>query len=155
MVSGRIRSTVVSIRADQIINWRTTKIGAEHKLSLVVISELVEEETSDGFGVDIVHQYRVLRLGNGYTQEIWRRSDKGWVLYQEPIIIIDGSGQSWNEIPLTFVGSNNNDSVIDSSPLYDMAEINIAHYRNSADYEDSAYFVGQAQPWMSGLTEVA
>jgi hypothetical protein len=46
----------------------------------------------------------------------------------------------------------NNDAAIDDAPLYDLASINVAHYRNSADYEDSAYFTGQAQPWMSGLT---
>jgi len=154
MVSGRLRSTVVSIRPEQIVNWRTKKVGAEHKLSLIVICESVEEPTEDGFGVDVIEQYRVLRLETSYTQEIWRKNGKDkWVLYQEPVVILDGTGRAWDEIPITFIGSNNNDSTIDPSPMYDMAEINIAHYRNSADYEDSAYFVGQAQPWMAGLTE--
>jgi hypothetical protein len=52
-----------------------------------------------------------------------------------------------------FLGSENNDSSIDDSPLYDMAEINIGHYRNSADYEEASYLVGQPQPWMAGLDE--
>ena len=34
-----------------------------------------------------------------------------------------------------------------------MAALNLAHYRNSADYEDSVFFNGQPQPWMAGLTE--
>jgi hypothetical protein len=34
-----------------------------------------------------------------------------------------------------------------------MAEINIGHYHNSADYEDSAYFAGQPQFWIAGLDE--
>jgi hypothetical protein len=37
------------------------------------------------------------------------------------------------------------------SPLYDIAALNIAHYRNSADYEDSCFLVGQPQPYMTGL----
>jgi hypothetical protein len=56
-------------------------------------------------------------------------------------------------IPFQFLGSENNDTSIDDSPLYDMAEINIGHYRNSADYEEAAYLVGQPQPWMAGLDE--
>jgi hypothetical protein len=30
-------------------------------------------------------------------------------------------------------------------------EINHGHYRNSADYEDSVWFCGQVQPYMTGL----
>ena len=52
-----------------------------------------------------------------------------------------------------FVGSENNDSSIDDPPLYDMAEINIGHYHNSADYEDSVWFSGQPQFWIAGLDE--
>jgi len=56
-------------------------------------------------------------------------------------------------IPFVFVGAQNNDASIDEAPLYDLAYINRAHYRNSADYEDSVFIVGQPQPWISGLTE--
>jgi hypothetical protein len=65
----------------------------------------------------------------------------------------DGSGKPWKEIPFTFLGSENNDASVDDAPLYDMAELNIAHYRNSADYEDSAYLVGQPMIWIAGLDE--
>jgi len=90
-----------------------------------------------------------------YTQELWRKDgdSKDWVIFEPTWVIKSGNGQPWTEIPFTFVGSENNDATVDQSPLYDMAELNIAHYRNSADYEDSAFFVGQAQPWMSGLSE--
>jgi hypothetical protein len=37
--------------------------------------------------------------------------------------------------------------------LSDLTDINIGHYRNSADYEDSIWYAGQAQPWMSGVDE--
>jgi len=47
----------------------------------------------------------------------------------------------------------NNDGVIDKSLLIDIANINIAHYRNSADYENSTFQCSQSQPVMSGLTQ--
>ena len=154
MASGRVRSTVVSVQADQIINWRMEKIGAAHQLVLLVISETKETVTADGFGMETEAQFRVLRLVEGvYTQEIWRAGDGGIAIMEGPFVVRDGSGRPWDVIPFTFVGSENNDASIDEPPLYDLSVLNIAHYRNSADYEDSAFFVGQAQPWMAGLTE--
>jgi len=144
MDSGRVRATIASFNAEQVINWRTDKIGATHKLVLVVIYEQAEEVTADGFGVDLIPQYRVLRLQEGvYTQEIWRQAEKGWDLHIPPFVIRNGSGGAWTEIPFTFIGSNDNDASVDPSPLYDMAEVNIAHYRNSADYEEGVYMHGQ------------
>lgn len=153
MASGKLRATAVSIPAENVINWRLAKVGAEFKLVLVVIKEAKETVAEDGFGVASEDQYRVLRLTEeGYTQELWRKIKETWQLVERPLVVLDSTGNPWDEIPFTFVGAQNNDASVDSAPLYDLAEINIAHYRNSADYEDSVFFVGQAQPWMSGLT---
>lgn len=35
--------------------------------------------------------------------------------------------------------------------LLGLAKINLGHYRNSADYEDSVFFCGQVQPYLGGL----
>lgn len=154
MDSGRIRPTVASYPAESVINWRADRVGAVLKLSLVVIYELIEVPTSDGYGIEEVEQYRVLRLRDGvYTQELWRGTERGFEVFQTETIMRDGSGSPWDHIPGIFVGSENNDPSIDGSPLYDLAELNIAHYRNSADYEDSAFFCGQPQVYMSGLNE--
>lgn len=152
-VGGLIRANVLSIDAANVINWQTRRIGGVQRLSLVVIYELVEDVTEDGFGVDETEQYRVLRLHEGaYWVEIWRDTGQGWAIVSshQPTT---GAGRPWREIPFIFLGAENNDPTIDRSPTIDLASLNIAHYRNSADYEDSAYFVGQAQPWIAGLSE--
>lgn len=140
--------------ASSVINWRTESIGGRQRLSLVVISESYEEVTEDGFGSEAHEQFRALKLIDGvYTVELWRKYETGaWSIY-ESYTPLDGAGRTWEEIPFMFPGSVNNDPGIDPSPLYDMAVINLAHYRNSADYEDSVFFCGQVQPWMSGLDE--
>lgn len=152
--AGLIRATVVTVDASKVINWRSDKYGGVHKLSLVVIEETVTEPTADGFGVETITQYRVLKLiEQVYTVEIWRQAaNRAWDKVED-FIPKNGKGQVWKEIPFIFVGAKNNDTDIDKSPLLDLATLNIAHYRNSAWYEDSAYFVGQPQPWISGLTE--
>jgi hypothetical protein len=57
------------------------------------------------------------------------------------------------DVPFTFIGATNNDPKPGPMPMYDLCSINIAHYRNSADYEEAAYMLGQPTGWFSGLTE--
>jgi hypothetical protein len=153
--SGRARANIASYPAEAIINWKTRQVGGQHLLCLVVLRETVDVDTDDGFGSEQKVQFRVLRLdGSGvYTQEVWEESSKESSRIVEPFAPLNGIGQPWRVIPFQFLGSENNDSSVDDSPLYDMAEINIGHYHNSADYEDSAYFAGQPQFWIAGLDE--
>lgn len=154
MKNRGIRASVVRYPAKSVINWRTEKIGGEHRLSLVVISECAEEQTTDGFGANAIEQYRVLRMIDGrYTIEIYRKNEKGEWYIHESYSPLTSSGVAWNEIPFTFVGAKNNDTSIDDAPLYDLSEINIAHYRNSAEYEDTTFMCGQVQPVVTGVDE--
>lgn len=153
--AGRARANIASYPAESIINWKTRQVGGQHLLSLVVLREKVDVDTDDGFGSEQVVQYRVLRLdvSGVYTQEVWEEGSSKTEMTVAPFAPLNGAGQPWRIIPFQFLGSENNDTSIDDSPLYDMAEVNIGHYRNSADYEEAAYLVGQPQPWMSGLDE--
>lgn len=152
-----VRPTVTYYDALSIINWRTAKVGAEVKLSLVVLREVHVEY--DGFEQSEVPQYRVLRLDGGlYVVEIWRKkksetSGKDEWAIVDTLIPVDGASNRMAYIPFTFVGSENNSPGINPAPLYDIASLNLAHYRNSADYEDSAHLVGQPQIWLAGLDE--
>ncbi|MBU4749389.1 DUF4055 domain-containing protein, partial [Salmonella enterica subsp. enterica serovar Typhimurium] len=47
------------------------------------------------------------------------------------------------KIPFTFIGASNNDATVDDAPLLPLAELNIGHFRNSADNEESSFVVGQ------------
>lgn len=153
---GNINPTITLYQPEYIINWRTKTIGSKVYLSLVVLKEEYVCE-DDGFETKTAWQYRVLRLNddNVYTVEIWRStSDAGFAPIEGgEVIPTDSAGNAFNEIPFTFIGSKNNDSEIDNPPLYDISELNIAHYRNSADYEESSYVVGQPTPYASGLTQ--
>jgi len=153
-----IRATCVSVDAENVINWRTSQIGALHLLTLVVIKESFTVISEDGFGQEEKPQYRALKLVEGvYTVEIWRQSEEGndkttWLLY-DTYAPKNGKGSTWSFIPFTFVGAQNNDAKIDKPVLLDLATLNLAHYRNSALYEDSCYFVGHPQAFMTNLDE--
>ena len=153
--SGAIRPTIIRFDPWDVINWRTRKIGGEHRLSLVVIHELYVTD-DDGFEEEFDDMWRVLKLdeNNQYVVEEWI-NDKDTKQYQQRSSYAprDANGNRLNHIPFTFVGSTNNDSTPDRPPLYDLARLNIAHYRNSADYEESCFIVGQPTPYLSGLTQ--
>ena len=129
-------------------------VNGHSVLIMVVLREL--PEIPDGFGYKTVEQYRELALeDDGFVCRVWRRSgpENGGPLAVTDEFRPSGAGGRLKEIPFTFVGAQNNDPSVDESPLYDIAMINLGHYRNSADYEDSVFWCGQAQPWISGLDE--
>lgn len=159
MNSGKVRPLLKLYRPEDIINWRTSLFGAKTKLSLVVLREYYDKE-DDGFQIETEEQFRVLRLNGDeqYTVTVYRaieneKKERVYVENGAEMVVRDHSGAVFNEIPFSFIGSENNDAEIDPPPLHDLAVINVAHYRNSADYEDSCFMVGNPTPWISGLTK--
>lgn len=149
-----IMPTINLYGAKDVINWGVSAVGARVFLSLVIISENYSI-AKDEFEAEVKKQFRVLRIVDGkYQVEIWRKDEAGTHKPIAPAVIpTDASGNPFTEIPFTFIGSENNDPEVDEPLLYDMAVLNIAHYRNSADYEDSCYFSGQPTPYVTGLTQ--
>lgn len=153
-LEGNIRPTIIRYKAEDIINWRTRSVGAKVLLSLVVLKESYVIE-DDGFAETAGTQHRVLRLTPEgiYTVELHKDIEQPGVPQIEAFTPTDGKGQPLREIPFSFIGAEDNDPKVDQPPLLDLAELNIAHYRNSADYEESAFIVGQPTPVMAGLSK--
>jgi hypothetical protein len=62
-------------------------------------------------------------------------------------------GKTFNKVLFQFLGAENNDHEIDSAPLLDIAETNLAHFRNSADFEEAAHLAKELTLVISGLTD--
>jgi Domain of unknown function (DUF4055) len=181
MQAENIRPTIYIYKPKECINWRTIIRGGRELLSLVVLAEQYVV-SDDGFEAKHDQQFRVLRLieASGdqaglaaigeetaaetmivppqsqliYQVEVWQKRIDGFAMaIGYPQFPTDASGAYLSEIPFTFIGARNNDANPDNPPLYDLAALNIAHYRNSADYEESCFLVGQPTPFFAGLTE--
>ena len=134
-----LRASIVPYTAEQIINWKFDAYGGRKMLTLIVLEEDYPDD-DDEFGHEKKKQQRILRLSDdGYSQQIYRDE----MPYTEQFFPTKADGSKWFEIPFIFCGSKNNDASIDDAPLADIAEVNLAHYRNSADYEESCFISGQ------------
>lgn len=153
---GFIRPTIVQYARSDIINWDKRKVGGKRIYSLLVTKEQ-SSERRDGFEISSENRWRVMELDSAgeYIVTLYEQDEttKQYLVVEGPHKPLKADGTPWREIPFEFCGPLNNDSTIDEPMLYDLASLNIAHYRNSADYEDSCYMVGQPTPYFAGLTE--
>lgn len=134
-----IRASIIPYTCEQVINWKTETVGGRKLVTMIVLAENYKT-ADDEFEHDSEVQYRVLRLReDGYTQQLYREE----MPFTDEIYPRKADGSTWDVIPAIFVGAKNNDSTIDDAPLADIADVNIAHYRNSADYEESCFITGQ------------
>lgn len=164
-----LQASILAYPAESIINWRTMMVGGVKKLSVVVLQEPTEKISEDGFSFEelMYHRVLLLKIIEGkltYVQNVYDENNEliAWETGEteegEKVVTADifprkSDGSLWDEIPFTFIGSVNNDEKPDKAPLYDIAEINISHYRNSADFEESSFMVGQPTPVIAGLTQ--
>lgn len=163
--AGKVRPIITTYSPMEIINWRVFQMGAVEMLCLVVIFELYCVE-DDGFEMKRAGQFRVLSLDENleYVQQIWRevqprQIDGSTIPNRGSFINVENlttrpkgaDGLPLKEIPFKFIGSENNDTNPDNPNMYDLASVNIAHYRNSADYEEACYVLGQPTLVTTGL----
>jgi hypothetical protein len=147
-----LKASLLAYPAESVINWRCEVVNGVKQLTMVVLQEpRIEPLDNDPFEVEHCMYHRVLFLDEGvYTQHLYDENNK---LVSDDIIPRKSNGSTWDVIPFEFIGSINNDETADKAPLYDIAEVNVAHYRNSADYEESSFIVGQPTPVIAGLTQ--
>ncbi|CUS06464.1 portal protein [Acinetobacter phage Loki] len=166
----RIRPTITLVAPQHVTNWRTMEIGSEVVYSLIVIAELFPY-FDDGFEIKNSCQFRVYELEDDEKGDyrvklsVWREPSptnwdgvnvpkkKNYQKLKDEFYLQDFNGEPLRRIPFSFGGSENNDSAVDTPVMYDMAVLNLAHYRNSADYEEASFVMGQPTFWAAGLTE--
>lgn len=144
--AGLLNPVIAFYTAENIVNWRLERHGSVYRVVMVVLREQYEYiDGTDEFSPNYGEQYRVLDIVEGqYRQRIYRFNEKGALMDGgfEEVFPQLGSVPP-GEIPFTFIGASNNDSTIDDAPLLPLSELNIGHFRNSADNEESSFVVGQ------------
>lgn len=162
-----LRPKICSYPAESIVNWRTKQIGVDLVLTLLVLKEIEETPSDDYFDCIEDERYRVLFVNEDghyescqYRWEEESHKDAGgnrtvigeWVECEgSRVIPVKADGEAWDFIPFIFVGAESNRPEVSEPPMLQLSQMNLAHYRNSADLEQSVYMVGQPTPWVSGF----
>lgn len=144
----------VGYRAEQIVNWATKQVAGDTVLTMVVLQEEhIEIDPQDPFSYVTHPQYRVLLIRDGrYVVEIWRQTDRekeAWGVADTLTPLMRGEPLTF--IPFCFVGPTHMTPDIDKPPLLDLVEVNLAHYRNSADHEHGIHYTALPTPWVAGF----
>ena len=155
LTDGNVRPIITVYNPWDIINWRTVRRGSKRILSMVVLRETLYEEGDDAFAISPYEVYKVLRLDDSgrHVVEVYREDDSSGFRIEQQYTVLGADGKPLDTIPFMFVGSQDNEFAPNIPPIYDLASLNLAHYRNSADYQDSCYLVGQPTPWASGVSQ--
>ncbi len=127
-------------RAESVINWRRAPDG---RLSLVVLLE--QRSRAVGlFGTEFFDVYRALLLTpRGYEQvEITESKDeKGAASWQEigRSVPLTPQGLALDFIPFEFVNFATEGEACGASPIASLAQVNLHHYQDSADYQHALH----------------
>lgn len=135
-----LKARINRYKPESIINWHVDIINGIPKLVLVVLKEELSILDDDGFTWRESVQYRALKMVEGKYVQLLFDEHEELVHAYEPR---DFNGDAWTDIPFVFIGSEDNDTDVDVAPMYDLAELNLGHLRNSADYEESIHITGQ------------
>jgi hypothetical protein len=158
---------------ENIINWdremgpdETGKV--REKLTMVIVSEevLVPDKGDDPYQKSYETRYRELRLDEEglLVVSIWKKRPedrmvitndtswkKDWVKVGEDVLPTFRGGKRLNFIPFKFITPSGTTCELEKSPILDLVNVNIAHYRNSADLEHGLHFTALPTAWVSGF----
>jgi len=146
-------ANIIKYNAEDICDWQCEQFGSSMKLTMVKLKEYhCSRDEEDIFTVTNDEYWRVLLLKDGIYENRLYIDEETYT----SVIPLDSEGNPFTFIPFYFVGAIDNRPDVDTAPLLELAELNIKHYRNSADFEESVFLVGQPmvamtemnQPWI-------
>ena len=137
-----LRPVMQRYTAENIINWKTAWIGNKTVLTLVVLTEDAALEGGE-FEHKTEKRYRVLDLSAGtYRVRVFHVNDNGDDEQIGGDIYPLMNGKMLDFIPFYFLGVDDTTPDIDIPPLLDLADLNLDHYRLTADHKHGLHFTG-------------
>ena len=135
---------MVYYKAEASTKWRWETKGRKQHLKYVILKEPTEVDAVGEFNTEIKDYWRVLQINeNGNYQQ---------TLYDDkllPVTEIEPKSKmgTFKEIPFEFLSSN---SEPEEPLLSDLINVNLSHYRKSADYENGLHWTGVPTPYERG-----
>ena len=139
-----LSTNMIFYKAESIkkINWRF--LGSKQLLNYIILKENVEVPTSE-YETESREYRRVCDIDEEgyYRQTLY--NERGTIL--EQINPTNKNGEKFRFIPFWLFA--NTDSP-ENSKILDLANVNLSHFRKSADYENGLHWTGVPTPWSQG-----
>lgn len=152
-----LRPTMQMYKTENVINWRKKQINNVWSLAQVVLKEsfTAPAKNLDGSDSEFANttedRYRVLDIDEGgfYRNRVFRidKNDKDELVSE---IWPLRNNSKMNFIPFEVITDDGLDFDIDKPPLLDLININLSHYRTTADYEHGCHFTALPTFWIAG-----
>lgn len=141
---------IAAFDAEAILDWRVELVDGRQKLTYLRLHEDNDDLTDTG-----VEQHMVLTLEPAYTVRRFHvtrgKSDQATeqVEIHDPVVpVVNGSPLF--DIPAVIISPRDLKVDVEKPPLLDLVNVNLAHYRVSADYYWSLFLTSQPTPWVAG-----
>jgi hypothetical protein len=155
-----IRPTLQLYTAEAIINWKTARVANRTALAMLVLKE-VESIKVDDYASKDEDRWRVLELvGGAYRQQVFKRkttTQSGQAASQTDFEQVGDDlfpmmrGKSMDFIPFVFLGTDNIAPDVDEPPLIDLVDLNLSHYRTTADHAHGCHFTALPTLFLAGF----
>ena len=147
--------------AESIIDYRYSVVNGTRLLSHLRVREMATDASADEFTLSEVPEIVVHDMTpEGYRIRHYREVDASKVTgkKQQPKWMQYGAdaypmanGAPLKYLPARIVSASNKREP-GNAPLAALAEMNLSHWRTSADYEHALHFCGLPTPYVSGVT---
>lgn len=141
---------------EAIINYRTRNVGGVMMLDQVILQEEEEMPADDNFGSESRIVYRVLMLDDDglykvciYTEMQSSAGERGFALIDE--YEPKNRGERMDYIPFQFISHVGLTPQYQKSPILDLVNVNMSHYRTTADLEQANYLTSQPTPYITNM----
>lgn len=143
---------ISTFKAEGILDWRTELVNGRKTLTMIRLQE-DNEDLRDGAEQHLVmtlepaltvRRYHVTTQRNGPGLNATTEVQVG----DDVVPVVNGSPLF--EIPVVVISPFNLKVDVEKPPMLDLVNVNLAHYRNSADYEHSLFLTSQPTPWVAG-----
>lgn len=139
---------------ENIINWFESTVNGKYQLSMAVLKEEnYEQNPANPFEVYETCSFRVLFLNMDgiYAQRVYSSGDAKWDEYDYEIIPTI-NGVPLTQIPITFFNPSNNEVEPEEPLLLDVVNMNLSHFKTTAELEHALYWSAMPTPVITGLT---
>lgn len=140
--------TIARYLRESVINW---KVSEEGQLLMVMLVESIDRQKgSDEYEMEKVTQYRKLWIDSeGYYQVTVFDDAMNQTKNFTPTV----RNQRLREIPFYLINTLGVSMSVVTPPVLDIVDLNISHYRTSADLEHGRHFTGLPTPVVTGIED--